>query len=90
MAIDHPEVWIDGVQTAAIIAVFGVLIYVIRRLEGQISAWAKALAEINARLLNVAAPERAALVDSFGRAWQRIEALEKRLEALERELAKRP
>ncbi len=44
------QFWIDAVQTIGIVVIAGALIYVIRRLETQISAWVKVLERADANL----------------------------------------
>jgi hypothetical protein len=74
--------WIDVLQTGAIVAVFGVLIYAIWRLERQVHAWANMLAQINAKLAHEA--DRGGLGDAIARAWERILKLEARQDATEK------
>ena len=78
---------IDVIQTAAILAVCAVLVYAIWRLEGQVRAWARMLAEINAGLADklTQQSQTVALGEQLALAWERILKAEARLEALERD-----
>ena len=79
MPVVHYGAFIDAVQTAGIVVISGALIYVVVRLDREIRRWANTLTDVNKQL-----KEQAALGEAVARAWERIEKLEARLDAIER------
>ena len=77
---------IDAVQTTGIFVIASALIYVVIRFELQMRRWAETLASVNEQFRDQAGAvgEQAAVADAI--MLERIEANERRVEAIEKRL----